>query len=97
MKTQKIFQLIDSISKDEFRRALAFSIVFHIVLFFVAIIFNSLDINFDIFPKFERDVVTIKSSVKVDIVGMPKYTVQELKKMKLPAISTVVKGGELFN
>jgi colicin import membrane protein len=37
--------------------------------------------------KMKKEVTMIQSAVRVDVVGMPKYTVQELKKMRVaPAI-----------
>jgi colicin import membrane protein len=74
--------------EEQLKKAVFYSACVHLSLVIISIIMNKMDLSFF---KFDPKVTQIKSAVKVDVVGMPKYTVQELKRMKLPTISTKVK------
>lgn len=69
-------------SKNEFFLGFIKSFSGHILLALLAFIFTYI-------AAFKSEVITnnnveiLKSSVRVDIVGMPKYTLQELKKMTM--------------
>jgi colicin import membrane protein len=76
--------------EDPFRKALIYSVCLHLFLVVLSIILTKFDVA-SLFKSGNKKVKMIKSAVRVDVVGMPKYTVQELKKMKLPPISTKVK------
>lgn len=69
-----------------FNRNFAISFVAHILLFLLALAGGELASK--IFKS--NDVEIIRSSVRVDVVGMPKFTVQELKKMEAqPVVENV--------
>lgn len=61
-----------------------FGISLGVHLIFVLIAFAGGEILQKVFPN--GDVEIIRSSVRVDVVGMPKFTIQELKKMEAQPI-----------
>lgn len=61
-----------------FNKNFAISVVAHVLLFLCALLGGELVSK--VFKS--NDVEIIRSSVRVDVVGMPKFTVQELKKME---------------
>jgi TonB family protein len=75
---------IKHIHEDRFNRYFAIAIAFHVLLVVFGVGITKL-MDLDIF-KIERDpknLEIIQSSVRIDVVAMPKFTVQELKKMKV--------------
>lgn len=61
-----------------------FGISLGVHLIFVLLAFAGGEILTKVFPN--GDVEIIRSSVRVDVVGMPKFTIQELKKMEAQPI-----------
>lgn len=66
--------------KDSFSQSLAIAIVVHVAIFLSFFVVSYL-FNLKIFSP--KKIKIIESSVRVDVVAMPKFTVQELKKMKV--------------
>ncbi len=65
----------------DLKKGLSYSAGAHVALFIILIFLGHLDF----FSLFSIDkAVKIRSAVKVDVVGMPTLTVQELKRLKLP-------------
>lgn len=67
----------------DFNKNFGISLGMHLI--FVLIAFAGGEILHKVFPN--GDVEIIKSSVRVDVVGMPKFTIQELKKMEAQPIA----------
>jgi colicin import membrane protein len=65
-------------TQDDFNKSFLVSITAHVVM--IALAFLSGKILSTVFPN--TDVEIIKSSIRVDVVGMPKFTVQELKALQ---------------
>lgn len=78
---------------DKFNRFLSQAIAVHVGLVIVAIIFQKfIGLDFFKIDNSNKNISIIQSSVRVDVVAMPKFTVQELKKMQVaPAPSEEVK------
>jgi colicin import membrane protein len=72
----------DSLDQD-FNRNFLVSFGAHLVFFFL--VFAGGEVITKVFRS--KDVEIITSSVRVDVVGMPKFTVQELKKMQAEPIA----------
>jgi len=70
-------------NNDRFTNYFLVAIIIHIVAFLCLYISH----NIKLFNNPPEKVELIKSSVRVDVVAMPKFTVQELKKMKLVPMS----------
>ncbi len=77
--------MINTIDQDEsLKKFLGLAIGLHITIILVAFIlqfilgWNIFNIKPDV-----TDVQVIQAAVRIDVVGMPKYTLQELKKMNL--------------
>lgn len=68
--------------KNEFFLGIIKSFSAHIVVIILAVI-STIVISTDKSNNEVSNVEIIKSSVRVDVVGMPKYTIQELKKMTM--------------
>jgi len=66
----------------EFSKNFGISLGVHLI--FALIAFAGGEILTKVFPN--GDVEIIRSSVRVDVVGMPKFTIQELKKMEAQPI-----------
>ena len=77
-----LFEKYDSNNRSFEKNYLFLSVVFHLI-FIVLVYFSSnlLNIAFD----FKKEDVLIREFVQVDLVGMPKLTIQELKE-KVPSI-----------
>ncbi len=78
--------------EQNLKQAFVLSSLVH--FFLILIFFIVTKFNFDFLPSLssnQNKIKQIKSAVRVDVVGMPKYTLQELRQMKLPSISTEVK------
>lgn len=71
----------NSIDRD-FSKNFGISLGVHLI--FALIAFAGGEILTKVFPN--GDVEIIRSSVRVDVVGMPKFTIQELKKMEAQPI-----------
>ena len=68
---------IDGQWNDEFKSSLMLSIAIHVFFLLGFVVFSWM-------LKSEKDnsIEVIKSSVRVDVVGMPKFTIQELRQMQ---------------
>jgi len=73
--------------KDEFLRNLIISFGLHLGLLLLAL--GAGKIVHKIFKS--NDVEIIRSAIRVDVIGMPKFTVQELKKMEATEVPPVEK------
>lgn len=71
-------------SRDRFSNYLTLALIIHVIVTLALYIFG----NINIFKTNHKKIDVIKSSVRVDVVSMPKFTVQELKKMKLVPMSS---------
>lgn len=81
-------------SQDEYslKPYLIKAIIFHVLLVLIAFIINLIwGLNLFDFARSKSDVEIIQSAVRVDVVGMPKFTIQELKKLE---VAPVTKGVE---
>lgn len=69
---------------DEFKSSIMLAVALHLFLIMIAVIVGRVVQN-----KFQPDAAMeiLRASVRVDVVGMPKYTLQELKAMELPSES----------
>ena len=81
--------MIDSLktslkTKDELDKYFLKAMLLHVAILLLAYFFQFV-LNWDIFNihKDTTDVKIVQSAVRVDIVELPKYTLQELKKMDL--------------
>lgn len=72
----------DTLSTDEFKSSLMLAIAFHLFLILMAFIIGRF---FTTAGPDEAALEILKASVRVDIVGMPKLTIQELRKLELPS------------
>lgn len=68
---------------DKFYNYFVLALIVHTVVF----TFFYLSSSFDFFKNSRPKINIIKSSVRVDVVAMPKFTKQELKEMKLIPMS----------
>jgi len=66
---------------DDFKSSFMLAIAFHILLLLAGYVF-SLFVNS---PPDDAALELLKASVRVDIVGMPKMTIEELKRLELPS------------
>lgn len=62
---------------DDFKSSLMLSLAIHILLFILFFALGKFVFHHD-----TSDLEVIKSAVRVDVVGMPKFTIQELKEMQ---------------
>ncbi|MCT4641162.1 MAG: TonB C-terminal domain-containing protein [Bacteriovoracaceae bacterium] len=69
--------------QDSYNKSIFLASAIHIVVFAIALFADSFKFAQTKLP----EVDLIKTSVRVDLVGMPKLTVQELKKIKLVPLS----------
>ena len=78
----------------KFKSFLVTAILLHILFFLFALI-SEYVYDFDIFPSKDKKLKTevIESAVKIDVVGLPKFTLKELEKMDIN--TTVEKPEEL--
>ena len=77
--------MINTIEQDEsLNKFLGLAIGLHIAIILIAFILQFI-LGWDIFniKPDVKDVQVIQAAVRIDVVGMPKYTLQELKKMNL--------------
>ncbi len=82
----------ESLVSHQFKNAFILSIGAHLLCFIIVFTIGKLSFSFLQSSHLSQEKIKqINSAVKVDVVGMPKYTLQELQKMKLPAISTEIK------
>lgn len=72
--------------REDFNRSIGFALIAHIIFFLILLLVHIFG-DFQLWRKDIADVTVAASSVRVDIVGMPKFTIQELKKMKLVPIA----------
>lgn len=80
--------------KDPFFIYLVFAFGAHVAIILMLLLFQWIG-EFNIFENSKQAKINIiQSSVRVDVVGMPKFTVQELKKMKVAPINTIEKVGK---
>lgn len=89
-----INQKIEDFSQnDSFSFYLASALGAHIALVLILIAIQWFA-GINIFENTKKENVTvIQSAVRVDVVGMPKFTVQELKKMNVSPVNTVEEVG----
>ena len=89
-----IDQNIEDYSKnDSFAFYIVVAIFAHMAIVSILVVLQWLG-GINIFDNSKKEnVKVIQSAVRVDVVGMPKFTVQELKKMKMAPINTVEKVG----
>lgn len=74
-------------SEKELTRYLLIATGLHIVVVIILFLIQLIG-GFSFFvSKDKKQLKVIESAVRVDIVGMPKYTVQELKKMKVTPVT----------
>jgi len=74
---------------DRFNRFLIKALFVHFGIVIIAVVFQKiLGLDFLSSKVNPADVKIIQSSVRVDVVSMPKFTVQELKKMKIAPTPT---------
>lgn len=80
---------------DHFYKYITMAIGAHFILLLLAVLTQFI-LGFDLFKNNSKSkqVKIIQSSVRVDIVAMPKFTVQELKKMKISPAKTEDKSQE---
>lgn len=76
--------------EDSLNRYLSYAAATHVL---VLLIFIGLNILFVFQPlkieiKEKRDVTTIKTAVRVDVVGLPRHTLKELEKINLAAVNS---------
>lgn len=72
------------------------AIVFHLVLISLGVgITKLMDLEIFRVEQDVKDLKIIQSSVRIDVVAMPKFTVQELKKMKVSEPVVEEKGEEV--
>lgn len=78
--------------EDKFNKYLSLAVIFHAGILLFIFTLNTV-LKLDLFRKDEvpKNLKLIQSSVRVDIVAMPKFTVQELKKMKVAPVAKEVK------
>ncbi|MBL7665050.1 MAG: cell envelope integrity protein TolA [Bacteriovoracaceae bacterium] len=88
MKQKYFDNLLIDLDAAGLKKPLIYSLLLHLVFPLIIYLIVSLNIKWE--PTFIKNVVTIQSAVRVDVVDMPKYTIQELKAMKLPPIATTV-------
>lgn len=76
-KTENYFQ-------DKLDQYILLAIIFHGAILLVLVI-GKFILNLEIFhlKHDKKEIRIVQSSVRVDIVGLPKYTLQELKKMNI--------------
>jgi TonB family protein len=81
---------------DKFEKYLSLALGFHGALIAVGFGLSFL-LGLSLFSKspLNKKLNVIQSSVRVDVVAMPKFTVQELKKMKVQAPTPEVKGEDI--
>jgi outer membrane biosynthesis protein TonB len=78
---------------ENFYRFFTKALSIHVGIVILAIVFQKI-LGFDLFKvkPSEKKLNIIQSAVRVDVVAMPKFTVQELKKMQVaPAPSETIK------
>jgi colicin import membrane protein len=68
------------------------SLGLHIGIIVLALLYNYVSHQN---PDNSKVIIIIKESVRVDLVGMPKFSLQELKKMQLPDLNSTVQESEL--
>lgn len=68
---------------DKFYNYISIALVIHVIVF----AFFYVSPSFDFFKNTRPKINIIKSSVRVDVVAMPKFTKKELKEMKLVPMS----------
>ena len=71
---------------DQLNKYIWRAVALHLILVILAGIGHFV-LKMDIFKSFikKKDLTVVQSSVRVDVVGLPKYTLQELRKMNLGA------------
>lgn len=75
---------LDQSIDDRFNRFLAKAVIVHIAIVLISLVLKMvLGLEFFESKLKPKDIEIIQSSVRVDVVAMPKFTVQELKKMKV--------------
>ncbi len=74
---------------DRLNEYLLKAAVFHLAVILIIFLLNTV-LNLNIFKfKSEKKVELIQSSVRVDVVELPKMTLQELKKLNLNTMDTI--------
>ena len=82
--------------EDKFNRYLVVALTFHAFIIIIGMSLNTLlDLNLFETEKARKNLEIIQSSVRVDVVAMPKFTVQELKKMEVKPPAEDIKGSEV--
>lgn len=75
-----------SYQNNSFNRSAILAVLFHVFLILIIWGLKLVGaLSFFDSPKNDNKLMIIESAVRVDVVSMPKFTVSELKKMKIPA------------
>lgn len=81
---------------DKLNKYLGIAVAVHLGVFLIAYIFQvALGIDWFQSSNTKKEIEIIQSSVRVDVVAMPKFTVQELKKMDIAPPSQETKAEEV--
>ncbi len=87
---------LSPIHEDRFNRYFGLAVAFHILLLALGFgISKVMDLDIFKIENDPKDLKIIQSSVRIDVVAMPKFTVQELKKMKVSEPVVEQKGEEV--
>lgn len=86
---KKVMSSFSLEQNDKLNNYFVKAMFFHLLLMVVALLFNFVS-SWDIFAKFKKKPILslVESSVRVDVVGLPKFTLQELKLMELKSSSS---------
>lgn len=77
-----------SFGQDNLNRYLLKSIYVHLAILFLAIVAHiASDLKFFQFEKPPKKVEVVQTAVRIDVVGLPKHTLQELKKIDLSQVA----------
>lgn len=75
---------------DHFKKYLGYAISLHIALLCLSILFSFVFKFKPLKIEIKKDIDTIQTAVRVDVVGLPKHTLKELEKMDLAAAQSEV-------
>ena len=72
---------------DKLNQYLFKALVLHLIIAIIGVV-TSFIFKMEFFKPFKskKDIQIVQSSVRVDVVGLPKFTLQELKKMNIGAV-----------
>lgn len=82
--------------KDKLTEYLIKAIAIHLMVLIMAVVLNTIfSLNLFQNHKKDNDVKVVQSAVRIDVVDLPKMTLQELKKMNLIEKTEVIKPEEV--